>query len=91
MSTVPLSLGPLVAPGYVVHRSGLRWLCEDGYVCRPGEVIAYCSVGLKPDGSGVQGTQPFAQEARLPGGARLTHRWAGKQIRLYFSADISTS
>ena len=64
MSTVPLSLGPLAAPGYVVHRSGLRWLCDDGYVCRPGEVIAYCSIGLKPDGSDASGPRPFAQEAR---------------------------
>ena len=64
MSSVPLSLGPLAVPGYVVQRSGVRWLCDDGYVCRPGEVIAFCNIGLIPDGSGAPGPRPFAKEAR---------------------------
>lgn len=64
MSSVPLTLGPLVAPGYIVQRSGLRWLCDDGHVCRPGEVIAYCNIGLVPDGRASGAYRPFADEAR---------------------------
>jgi hypothetical protein len=64
MSPVPLTLGPLVAPGYVVQRSGLRWLCDEGHVCKPGEVIAFCNIGLVPDGRGSRGPLPFADEVR---------------------------
>ncbi len=64
MSKVPLTLGPLVIPGHVVHRSGVRWLCDDGYICRPGEVIAYCNIGLAHDGRGKAGPNPFWSEAR---------------------------
>ena len=27
-------------------RSGWRWLCEPGHLCRRGEVIAFCNIGL---------------------------------------------
>jgi hypothetical protein len=64
LSSVPLTLGPLVAPGFVIQRSGLRWLCDDGHVCRPGEVIAFCNIGLVPDGHGKGGPRPFADETR---------------------------
>ncbi|NDP42267.1 MAG: hypothetical protein GZ089_06050 [Aromatoleum sp.] len=64
MSLVPLRIGALSASGFTVQRSGLRWLCEDGQLCRPGEVIAYCNVGLTPEGPRPSGVQPFADEAR---------------------------
>jgi hypothetical protein len=48
LSPVPLRLGPLGAPGFVARRSGMRWLCDDGHLCRPGEAVAYCTVGLSP-------------------------------------------
>lgn len=44
-----LRIGPLRAEGHIVVRSGIRWLIEDGRSCRPGEVIAYCNIGLVPD------------------------------------------
>ena len=64
MSTqrVPLRLGPLAAEGYIVLRSGLRWLCEDGHVCREDEIVAYCNVGLK--GTGQRAARPFLDEER---------------------------
>jgi hypothetical protein len=64
MSLVPLRLGALPAPGYTVQRSGLRWLCDEGHLCRPGEVIAYCNVGLKPVERRPASEWPFAEEAR---------------------------
>lgn len=45
---IPLHLGPLTAEGYDIQRSGIRWLCDDGHLCRPGEVIAFCNIGLAP-------------------------------------------
>lgn len=27
--------------------SGVRWLCEDGHICRPGEIIAYCNLAME--------------------------------------------
>lgn len=50
LSPVPLRLGPLAAPDAVVVRSGMRWLCDDGHLCRPGEAVAYCNVGLRSTG-----------------------------------------
>jgi hypothetical protein len=46
--------------------SGLRWLRGDGDLCRPNDVIAYCSIGLVPAaGSPIaaRGSEPFATEA----------------------------
>lgn len=43
---LPLTLGPLVAQDHIVERSGFRWLVEDGHLCRPGELIAFCNLGL---------------------------------------------
>jgi hypothetical protein len=64
LSVLPLRLGPLSAEGFNVQRSGIRWLCEDGHLCRPGEVIAYCSIGLRPVQSIGRDAAPFASEAR---------------------------
>jgi hypothetical protein len=64
VSLVPLRLGALAAPGLTVQRSGVRWLCDDGHVCRPGEVIAYCNIGLAPAAPATRGALPFADEGR---------------------------
>jgi hypothetical protein len=64
VTAIPLRMGSLTAPGFIVRRSGIRWLCEDGHLCRPGEVIAFCNIGLTPDGPPKPGPAPFADEAR---------------------------
>ena len=71
----PLALGPLAAEGFGVRRSGLRWLKPDGYVCRPGELIAQAEICLVRRGGSAQA--PFAGERLLqvalapPVGGRL--------------------
>ena len=62
LNPIPLRLGPLAPPGFIVRRSGMRWLCEDGHLCRPGEAVAYCNVGLTPDGGPRQVDEPFREE-----------------------------
>ncbi len=47
---LPLKLGPLQADGYVIYRSGVHWLCDDGHECRPNEVIGYCNIGVEHGG-----------------------------------------
>jgi len=64
MSSLPLRLGPLGAMGFTVQRSGIRWLRDDGYVCRPGEVIGYCNIALVPSGRARTASDPFVDEAR---------------------------
>lgn len=54
LSPVPLRLGQLAAPGFIARRSGVRWLCDDGHLCRPGEAVAYCNVGLTSTGGSPQ-------------------------------------
>ena len=56
----------------------MRWLREDGHLCRPGEVIAYCSIGLTRIGAAPGAPLPFADEMRdlqmalvTPAGGRL--------------------
>ena len=44
MTEVALRLGALGPPGCTIRRSGVRWLCPDGHVCRAGEVVAFCSI-----------------------------------------------
>lgn len=61
---MPLVLGQLGDDNWQVRRSGLQWLCPDGHLCRPGEAIASCYVGVTPR-SGVQaGPFPFVNEYR---------------------------
>lgn len=62
MQRIPLRLGPLQADGYNVLRSGVRWLHDEGYVCRAGEVVAYCNVGLQGTGKRPPGGRLFAGE-----------------------------
>lgn len=67
MTLVPLRTGPLIAEGFNVRRSGIRWLCEDGHICRPGEAIAYCNISLVPiRGAGRKqpSPHPFPEETR---------------------------
>jgi hypothetical protein len=59
---VPLRLGPLSAEEFAVSRSYLRWLCPDGHLCRPGEVIAWCNVGLFSNPKHRAAATPFPEE-----------------------------
>lgn len=64
MTSLPLRTGPLGASGFTVRRSGIRWLREDGDICRPGEIIAYCNIRLLPIGRSDAPTDPFPEEQR---------------------------
>ena len=46
MLSTALRLGPLGSAVLPVRRSGIIWLREDGGMCRAGEVVAYCAIGL---------------------------------------------
>ena len=65
MTTIPLTLGPLIAEGFVIKRSGVYWLCEDGHLCRPNEVVAYCNIGLERLARQRSGVLPMADEQEL--------------------------
>lgn len=62
LNLVPLRLGPITPQGFVVRRSGLRWLREDGALCRAGEAIAFCNIGLIPVRGPRQLDNPFSTE-----------------------------
>jgi hypothetical protein len=62
MTLLPLSLGPLAADGFKVRRSGIHWLCSDGYESRPNEVIAYCNLSLERTSRRRAGNFPMADE-----------------------------
>ncbi|MBA3056063.1 MAG: hypothetical protein FP826_14310 [Sphingomonadales bacterium] len=65
MTAIPLTLGPLQAKGYTILRSGVRWLREDGQMCRANEPIGYFNVTLEPTDTRA-GSQPlFADEMEL--------------------------
>lgn len=65
MIGVPLTLGPLKADGFAVSRSGVRWLREDGHICRANEIIGFCNIALERVGGFRPGSQPFADEREL--------------------------
>jgi hypothetical protein len=78
---VPLYLGPIAVDGFVVLRSGFRWLCEDGHLCQPGDTIAYCNISLRRSSGATQASNPFSEETRdlqialsTPVGGLLRHR-----------------
>jgi hypothetical protein len=48
----------------VVRRSGFRWLVRDGQLCRQGEAIAFCHVGLVRMEPSPGIPRPFAEEFR---------------------------
>jgi hypothetical protein len=62
LNLVPLRLGPLAPPGFHVRRSGIRWLREDGGLCRAGEAVAFCNIGLTRNGDPREIDAPFAEE-----------------------------
>jgi hypothetical protein len=65
MTAIPLTLGPLIAEGFAIKRSGVYWLCEDGHHCRPNEVVAYCNIGLERVARQRSGILPMADEQEL--------------------------
>jgi hypothetical protein len=44
---IPLTLGPLTYTDHRIHRSGVRWLCEPGQMCRANEAVAYFNLSLE--------------------------------------------
>jgi hypothetical protein len=65
MTSVPLSCGPLKAEDFVIRRSGMHWLRDDGYVCRPNEVIGFCNISLEQVAGQRSGHFPLADELEL--------------------------
>lgn len=65
MNGLPLTLGPLGAEGFQLYRSGIRWLCQDGHVCRPNEIVAFCNIVLDRTVKLRAGAAPFAGEREL--------------------------
>lgn len=65
MTSLPLSCGPLNADGFVIRRSGIRWLCEDGHLCRPNEVIGFCNISLEQEAGQRSLNFPLADELEL--------------------------
>jgi hypothetical protein len=62
---IPLRLGPLKIEGYNIHRSGVRWLCEPGQVCRANQAVAFFNLTLEPIGGRSNSTTPFSEEREL--------------------------
>jgi hypothetical protein len=65
MTALPLSCGPLKAEGYLIRRSGIQWLCEDGHLCRPNEVIGFCNINLEKESGQRSLNFPLADELEL--------------------------
>lgn len=64
MISTPLHLGRMTAGALTVARSGVRWLCPDGHLCQPGEVIAFCNMGLVSSTGSTPTDGPFLDEIR---------------------------
>ncbi len=62
---IPLQFGSLLAPGYHLHCSGVRWLCEPDQHCRAHQPIAYFNLSLESAGAPARGLLPFADERSL--------------------------
>lgn len=62
MNSIPLRLGALEPPGSQLLRSGIRWLREDGQLCKRGEVLAYGNIGVRVEGA--SGWKYFPEEVR---------------------------
>jgi len=45
---IALKLGSLKAGDFLIRRSAIHWLCEDGHPCQPSEVVGFCTVTLEP-------------------------------------------
>jgi hypothetical protein len=81
---IPLHLGPLKAEGYKIHRSGVRWLCEPGQMCRANQVVAYFNLSIEPAGTRAISPVPFAEERELQ--VACAPRVAG---RLMYDSDAA--
>jgi hypothetical protein len=80
LTSVPLRLGPLAPPGFLLRRSGIRWLREAGATVRPGEAVAVCNVGLQPQTALAAKGAPFAEEG-LDLQVVMASRVGGRLIR----------
>ena len=76
MTEIPLTLGPLIAQDFVIKRSGVYWLCEDGHHCRRNEVVGYCNISLERVAPQHTGTLPMADEQELQ--VAFATPWAGR-------------
>jgi hypothetical protein len=65
MTSVPLSCGPLSAEGFVIRRSGMHWLHDDGYACRANEVVGFCNISLEQVAGQRSRQLPMAGELEL--------------------------
>jgi hypothetical protein len=65
VTSIDLHLGPLHAAGFKILRSGVRWLYESGYHCRPNQIFAFCNITLEPATGRLSGPPPFAEELEL--------------------------
>jgi hypothetical protein len=65
MTSIPLTLGSLIARDFVIRRSGIYWLCDDGHHCRRNEVFGYCNIGLERVTRQHAGALPMADEQEL--------------------------
>jgi len=65
MTTLALTLSPLEARGYTILRSSIRWLREDGQMCRAHQPIGFCNITLEPTGTRAGGLPLFADETEL--------------------------
>jgi hypothetical protein len=62
---IPLRLGPLIYASHRIHRSGVRWLCEPGQMCRANQAVAYFNLSLEYTGTGRGESSTFAEEREL--------------------------
>ena len=65
MTRIPLRLGRLEASGMAIQRSGVRWLGDDGRRCRPGDVVAYCSISLTRLAKQANDRDPLAFQSEM--------------------------
>jgi hypothetical protein len=64
MSRTTLRLGAIDSGGFALSRSGIRWLRPDGYMCRAGEAVAFCYIGISGRGAPF-GTESFDFQVAL--------------------------
>ena len=91
----PLHLGPIAVEGFTIGRSGLRWLCDDGHICQPGETIAYCNISFQQIAVAPPAPLLFPEEMRdfqlalsTPVGGRLRHRPESSRGGLFDQLDV---
>ncbi len=62
MTTIALALGELAPEGLTIRRSSVNWLCPDGHVCRPNEVVGFCNLSVEAPSARSGEPRPFADE-----------------------------